>query len=180
VKCDDPIGKLCQHTSEEKWRTRSFPEWRGFARINSSGSKFWLIEVSSVDEETRWCETDSKDFLQNETLGRCHKPFLVPIKGAFTLANFTRNFALSLHILLNKNYLFSLLNLQASAKSCTKSRQCKRTLIWIFPLVSCIAFKDRIYKGYMHSQVLILLVYAWLTRSNKVIKLKVAQNTSLR
>jgi len=38
-------------------------------------------------------------------------------EGAFTLANFARNFALSLHILLNKNYLFSLLNVQASAKS---------------------------------------------------------------
>ena len=53
-------------------------------------------------------------------------------KGAFTLANFTRNFALSLHVLLNKNYLFSLLNVQASAKlrakSRAKSRQCKRTL----------------------------------------------------
>ncbi len=34
------------------------------------------------------------------------------------------DFALSLHVLLNKNYLFSLLNVQASAKS----RQCKRTL----------------------------------------------------
>ncbi len=34
-----------------------------------------------------------------------------------------RDFALSLHILLNKNYLFSLLNVQASAKL----RQCKRT-----------------------------------------------------
>jgi len=45
-------------------------------------------------------------------------------KGAFTLSNFARDFALSLHVLLNKNYLFSLLNVQASAKS----RQCKRTL----------------------------------------------------
>ncbi len=45
-------------------------------------------------------------------------------KGAFTLANFARDFALSLHVLLNKNYLFSSLNVQASAKS----RQCKRTL----------------------------------------------------
>jgi hypothetical protein len=45
------------------------------------------------------------------------------LKGAFTLANFVRDFALSLHILLNKNYLFSLLKVQASAKS----RQCKRT-----------------------------------------------------
>ena len=44
--------------------------------------------------------------------------------GAFTLANFARDFALSLHVLLNKNYLFSLLNVQAS----TKSRQCKHTL----------------------------------------------------
>ena len=43
--------------------------------------------------------------------------------GAFTLANFACDFALSLHVLLNKNYLFSLLNVQASAKS----RQCKRT-----------------------------------------------------
>ncbi len=32
--------------------------------------------------------------------------------GAFTLANFTRDFALSLHVLPNKNYLFSLLNVQ--------------------------------------------------------------------
>jgi hypothetical protein len=48
-------------------------------------------------------------------------------KGAFTLANFARDFALSLHVLLNKNYLFSLLNVQASAKSRVKSRQCKRT-----------------------------------------------------
>ncbi len=37
-------------------------------------------------------------------------------KGAFTLPNFARDFALSLHVLLNKNYLFSLLNVQASAK----------------------------------------------------------------
>jgi hypothetical protein len=50
-------------------------------------------------------------------------------KGAFTLVNFARDFALSLHVLLNKNYLFSLLNVQASAKSRTKSRQCKHTLI---------------------------------------------------
>jgi hypothetical protein len=49
-------------------------------------------------------------------------------KGAFTLANFAHNFALSLHVLLNKNYLFSLLNVQASVKSRMKSRQCKRTL----------------------------------------------------
>ncbi len=49
-------------------------------------------------------------------------------KGAFTLANFARDFALSLHVLLNKNYLFSLLNVQASAKSHAKLRQCKRTL----------------------------------------------------
>ncbi len=48
--------------------------------------------------------------------------------GAFTLANFARDFALSLHVLLNKNYLFSLLNVQASAKSCAKLRQCKHTL----------------------------------------------------
>ena len=48
-------------------------------------------------------------------------------KGAFTLANFARDFALSLHILLNKNYLFSLLNVQASAKSRAKLCQCKRT-----------------------------------------------------
>jgi hypothetical protein len=53
---------------------------------------------------------------------------MLGFKGAFTLANFTRDFALSLHVLLNKNYLFSLLNVQASAKSHTKSRQCKRTL----------------------------------------------------
>jgi hypothetical protein len=46
----------------------------------------------------------------------------------FTLANFAHDFALSLHILLNKNYLFSLLNVQASAKSRAKLRQCKRTL----------------------------------------------------
>jgi hypothetical protein len=45
-------------------------------------------------------------------------------KGAFILANFARDFALSLHVLQNKNDLFSLLNVQASAKS----RQCKRTL----------------------------------------------------
>jgi hypothetical protein len=50
-------------------------------------------------------------------------------KGAFTLANFARDFALSLHVLLNKNYLFSLLNVQASAKSRAKSRQCKCTFI---------------------------------------------------
>ncbi len=49
-------------------------------------------------------------------------------KGAFTLANFARDFALSLHVLLNKNYLFSLLNVKASAKSLAKSHQCKRTL----------------------------------------------------
>jgi hypothetical protein len=48
-------------------------------------------------------------------------------KGVFTLANFTCDFALSLHVLLNKNYLFSLLNVQASAKSRVKSRQCKCT-----------------------------------------------------
>ncbi len=52
-------------------------------------------------------------------------------KGAFTLANFARDFALSLHVLLNKNYLFYLLNMQASAKSRVKSRQCKRTLRFI-------------------------------------------------
>jgi hypothetical protein len=46
-------------------------------------------------------------------------------KGAFTLANFARDFTLSLHVLPNKNYLFYLLNMQA----CAKSRQCKRTLI---------------------------------------------------
>ncbi len=55
--------------------------------------------------------------------------FFFVAKGAFTLANFARDFALSLHILLNKNYLFSLLNVQASAKSRAKSRQCKRTLM---------------------------------------------------
>ncbi len=49
-------------------------------------------------------------------------------KGAFTLANFARDFALSLHVLLNKNHLFSLLNVQASAKS----RQCKRTFRYAF------------------------------------------------
>ncbi len=49
-------------------------------------------------------------------------------KGAFTLANFARDFTLSLHVLLNKNYLFSLLNVKASAKWRAKSRQCKRTL----------------------------------------------------
>jgi hypothetical protein len=32
-----------------------------------------------------------------------------------------------LHVLQNKNYLFSLLNVQASAKSRAKLRQCKRT-----------------------------------------------------
>jgi len=46
-------------------------------------------------------------------------------KGAFTLANFARDFTLSLHVLLNKNYLFSLQNVQASAKS----GQCKCILI---------------------------------------------------
>jgi hypothetical protein len=51
--------------------------------------------------------------------------FLTFLKGAFTLANFARDFALSLHVLLNKNYLFSLRNVQASAKL----RQCKRTLM---------------------------------------------------
>jgi hypothetical protein len=50
-------------------------------------------------------------------------------KGAFTLANFARDFALSFHVLLNKNYLFSLLNVQASVKSHVKSRQCKRTFM---------------------------------------------------
>jgi hypothetical protein len=50
-------------------------------------------------------------------------------KGAFTLANFARDFALSLHVLLNKNYLFSLLNMQASAKLRAKSRRCKCTLM---------------------------------------------------
>ncbi len=49
-------------------------------------------------------------------------------KGAFTLANFACDFTLSLHVLQNKNYLFSLQNVQASVKSCTKSRQCKCTL----------------------------------------------------
>jgi hypothetical protein len=56
--------------------------------------------------------------------------FLVELdecKGAFTLANFTRDFALSLHVFLNKNYLFSLLNVQVSAKSRAKLRQCKCT-----------------------------------------------------
>jgi hypothetical protein len=52
-------------------------------------------------------------------------------KGAFTLANFARDFALSLHVLLNKNYLLSLLNVQASAKSRAKLHQCKHTLIEI-------------------------------------------------
>jgi hypothetical protein len=56
-------------------------------------------------------------------------------KGAFTLANFARDFALSLHILQNKNYLFSLLNVQASAKSRVKSRQCKCTLIALIEIV---------------------------------------------
>jgi hypothetical protein len=51
-------------------------------------------------------------------------------KGAFTLANFARDFALSLHILLNKNYLFSLLNVQASAKSRMKLCQFKRTFMF--------------------------------------------------
>ncbi len=50
----------------------------------------------------------------------------------FTLANFAHDFALSLHVLLNKNYLFSLLNVQASAKSRAKSRQCKHTLMGLF------------------------------------------------
>jgi hypothetical protein len=36
----------------------------------------------------------------------------------FTLANFARDFALSLHILLNKNYLFSLLNVRNHARNC--------------------------------------------------------------
>ncbi len=49
-------------------------------------------------------------------------------KGAFTLANFARAFALSLHVLQNKNYLFSLLNVQASVKLRAKSCQCKCTL----------------------------------------------------
>jgi hypothetical protein len=53
-------------------------------------------------------------------------------KGAFTLANFARDFALSLHVLLNKNDLFYLLNVQASAKSRAKSRQCKCTFIDAF------------------------------------------------
>ena len=52
-------------------------------------------------------------------------------KGAFTLVNFVRDFALSLHVLLNKNYLFSLLNVQASAKSRAKLHQCKRTLSFV-------------------------------------------------
>jgi hypothetical protein len=59
-------------------------------------------------------------------------------KGAFTLANFARDFALSLHVLLNKNYLLSLLNVQASAKSRAKSRQCKCTLKNIFCHHYCI------------------------------------------
>jgi hypothetical protein len=80
--------------------------------------------------------------LQNRLLKVCYVPatsaglsrllFVVAInsnKGVFTLANFARDFALSLHVLLNKNYLFSLLNVQASAKSRAKSRQCKRTLM---------------------------------------------------
>jgi hypothetical protein len=49
-------------------------------------------------------------------------------KGVFTLANFARDFTLSLLVLLNKNYLFSLLNVKASAKSRAKLCQCKRTL----------------------------------------------------
>jgi hypothetical protein len=53
---------------------------------------------------------------------------LIVFKGAFTLANFVRDFALSVHVLLNKNYLFSLLNVQTSAKSRAKSCQCKPTL----------------------------------------------------
>ncbi len=54
---------------------------------------------------------------------------ILDTKGAFTLANFARDFALSLHVLLNKNYLFSLLNVQASAKLRAKLCQCKRTLM---------------------------------------------------
>ncbi len=61
-------------------------------------------------------------------------PMEIMLKGAFILANFACDFALSLHVLLNKNYLFSLLNVQASAKSRTKSRQCKHTLKGPFPL----------------------------------------------
>jgi hypothetical protein len=65
------------------------------------------------------------------------------IKGAFTLANFACDFALSLHVLLNKNYLFSLLNMQASAKSRAKSHQCKCTLnhrhLWIYQIVISMA-----------------------------------------
>ena len=42
-------------------------------------------------------------------------------------SKFRVRFRISLHVLLNKNYLFSLLNVQASAKLRVKSRQCKRT-----------------------------------------------------
>jgi len=76
----------------------------------------------------------STDKHKNETLDICALisritsiKRLIKTKGAFTLGNFARDFALSLHVLLNKNYLFSLLNVQASAKSRAKSRQCKRT-----------------------------------------------------
>jgi hypothetical protein len=52
------------------------------------------------------------------------------VKGACTIVNFARDIALSLHILQNKNYLFSLLNVQASVKSRAKLCQCKCTLMY--------------------------------------------------
>ncbi len=49
--------------------------------------------------------------------------------------------------MLNKNYLFSLLNMQASAKSRTKSRQCKRTLnVGIQTIV--YIFKSKMYHNW--------------------------------
>jgi hypothetical protein len=81
--------------------------------LNSAKAKLQNYKIEKMDE-----------IGQNYNLLSFHLA-----KGAFTLANFARDFALSLHVLLNKNYLFSLLNVQASAKSRAKSRQCKRTLM---------------------------------------------------
>jgi hypothetical protein len=66
-------------------------------------------------------------------VGHVFPNHLTPLNGAFILANFACDFALSLHVLLNKNYLFSLLNVKASAKSRAKLCQCKRTLIGYKP-----------------------------------------------
>jgi hypothetical protein len=86
-------------------------------------------------------------------------------KGAFTLANFARDFALSLHVLLNENYLFSLLNVQASVKSCTKSRQCKRTLRLESIRVENLMEHHHI-RRLIHSPTIIKLARKKLARTN--------------